>query len=66
MRIAPLAPTDEVCFYDADLSSSTEAARLRRMAGAADAVAALGSIVDRPGAILGDVGAGESTSLGRR
>jgi hypothetical protein len=36
------------------------------MAGAAIAVAALGSIVDRPGAILGDVGAGESTSLGRR
>jgi SAM-dependent methyltransferase len=53
-------------FYDGALSSSAEAARLRSMAGAADGVslAALGAVVDRPGAVMADVGAGESTSLG--
>ena len=53
-------------FYQAAGSSSAEAARLRRMAGAADVVslAALGPLVDRPGVVVADIAAGDSTSLG--
>lgn len=55
-----------VRFYDADHTSSAEAARLRGMAGAADrlTLTALSGIVDQPGVVVADVGCGESTSLG--
>lgn len=53
-------------FYEADASQASEAERLRIMAQLADAVSlrAIGGSLSGTDVVIGDVGAGDSTSLG--